>query len=67
MHIQLAAFGRWISCFIVLGLYFSGWTIAASYFKGVNDETWVCIFTIIWTIIHIAMLVIWIVWSWAVV
>ena len=43
------------------------WTIAISYFKGVNDETWVRIFTIIWAVIHIAMLVLWMVWSWAVV
>lgn len=28
MNMQLAAFGRWISFCIVLGLYFSGWTIA---------------------------------------
>ena len=67
MYMQLAAFGRWISFFIVLGLYFSGWTIAASYFKGANEETWVRIFTIIWAIIHIVMLILWIVWSWAVV
>lgn len=39
------------------------WTIAISYFKGVNDETWVRIFTIIWAVIHIAMLVLWMVWS----
>ena len=67
MKMQLAAFGRLVSFFIVLGLYFSGWTIAASYFKGDNEETWVRIFTIIWAIIHIVMLVLWIVWSWAVV
>ena len=67
MNIQLAALGRLISFFIALGLYYSGWIIAASYFKGVNDETWVRIFTIIWAIIHIVMLVLWIVWSWAVV
>lgn len=64
---QLAAFGRLVSFFIVLGLYFSGWAIAASYFKGVNDETWVHIFTIIWVIVHIVMLVLWMIWSWAVV
>ena len=70
MNIQLAALGRLISFFIALGLYFSGWTIAISYFKDVkdvNDETWVRIFTIIWAIIHIVMLILWIVWSWAVV
>lgn len=67
MYMQLAALGRWISVAITLGLYFSGWTIAASYFKGVNDETWVHIFTIIWVVVHIVMLVLWIVWSWAVV
>lgn len=67
MNMQLAALGRLISFFIALGLYFSGWTIAISYFKDDNDETWVRIFTIIWTIIHIAMLVLWMVWSWAVV
>ena len=70
MYMQLAALGRWISVVITLGLYFSGWTIAISYFKDVNDvndETWVRIFTIIWAIIHIVMLILWIVWSWAVV
>ena len=67
MYMQLAALGRWISVVITLGLYFSGWTIAASYFKGANEETWVRIFTIIWAIIHIVMLILWIVWSWAVV
>lgn len=67
MNIQLAALGRLISFFIALGLYFSGWTIAISYFKDVNDETWVRIFTIIWTIIHIVMLVLWMIWSWTVV
>ena len=67
MKIQLAALGRLISFFIALGLYFSGWTIAASCFKGANEETWVRIFTIIWAIIHIVMLILWIVWSWAVV
>ena len=67
MNMQLAAFGRWISFCIVLGLYFSGWTIAASYFKGVNEETWVRIFTIIWAVIHIVMLVLWMIWSWVVV
>ena len=59
MNMQLAAFGRWISFCIVLGLYFSGWAIAASYFKGANEETWVRIFTIIWVVVHIVMLVLW--------
>ena len=67
MNMQLAALGRLISFFIALGLYFSGWTITISYFKDDNDETWVRIFAIIWTIIHIVMLVLWMIWSWAVV
>ena len=61
---ELANIGKMISLFIIIVLYGSGWAVTTAFLKGVNDETWVKIFSVIWLFIHGLAFIGFLIWSW---